>query len=343
MCLIILKETPKARIPQHIIDNAEVINPDGFAILYLDDGQLIKTMDYTKCEALLDVDRPYVVHYRYATRGKIGSKYCHPYKINTHHHLFSNGTVGELGDKDICDTDIVADYLDFVPEQYWETMLSMTETRFLIVGKNLAVTTYGTWHEKDGIMYSKSNCFSKNIGFNLKSWSSNTTTCATPTSDASWWDEDYDDDELDYSDPAIATYYNRYEPYDNSSPSEDDWEELSLLAVYGTLKSSENNNILLKKAELIRCGKTQHKYPMEGGAYPIAYNNVGSGHQLEIEVYQLTDNKTKESVDNLEGHPHWYKREKVNVILENGERLNVWMYLQPKEHQPQNMTMIKHF
>jgi gamma-glutamylaminecyclotransferase len=337
MCLIILKETPTARIPDYILDNAETLNPDGFSVLYLDDGQLIKTMDYTQCVPLLDVDRPYAVHYRYATRGKVGSAYCHPYTIAPKTYLFSNGTVADLGSKDVCDTDVVAEYLGYIPKQYWDELLSMTETRFLIVDKKLTATTYGEWHERDGILYSKANCFSKNVGYNLKSWSYPTSyKNSISAADKSWWD---DEDEEDFDD------YEEWEvPAVTPVSDGNDWNGSTYLAVYGTLKEGEGNHYILNDSELIGCGETVNKFPMEDtGAYPIAYDNKGVGHNLQVEVYIVKDEHVQDAVDNLEGHPSWYKRQKTTIMLDDGQRLITWIYLQPKTYQPKDIKMIKHF
>lgn len=46
MCLIIHKPTADSIIPEFIIDNAERINPDGFGIVYTDNNECVRTMDY---------------------------------------------------------------------------------------------------------------------------------------------------------------------------------------------------------------------------------------------------------------------------------------------------------
>ena len=324
MCLIIHKPNATDRIPGLILSNAATINPDGFSILYLDDGELYKTMDYKQIDSLLDVNRPYIVHYRYATRGKVGVKHCHPYTIKTGIHLFSNGTVGNLGDKDTCDTDIVAEILGGIPQKYWEDVLSLTETRFAIVHPNLRLERHGLWHERDGIYYSKDNCFAKRtkIGYSWNDYSS----CGY---DDPWDDYSaYDDTDVVTNDTPIDDGYD-YDPHA-------DWLDVSHVAVYGTLKSDKGNHWLLGDSEFIAKGKTANKYPMICDGIPFVYNEPGTGHHIHVEVYDITDPTVAHDIDNLENHPDWYERHIVNIQLDNGDYVNAWMYLQPKHTR--NMT-----
>jgi gamma-glutamylcyclotransferase (GGCT)/AIG2-like uncharacterized protein YtfP/predicted glutamine amidotransferase len=157
MCLIIYKPNHKSKIPSKYLSNAKRINPDGFGILYLDNGELIKTLDYKSVDALVNVERPFVAHFRYATQGKINKKNIHPAPCAIG-HVFSNGTV-PLGCDKVSDTRVVAGYLESIPREHWATLLSMTDTRFVVVDKELEVLTYGKWYDKKGVFYSKDNCF----------------------------------------------------------------------------------------------------------------------------------------------------------------------------------------
>lgn len=317
MCLIIYKPTATDRVPELFIDNAARINPDGFSILYLDDGELYRTMTYTEIDALMDVNRPYVVHFRYATRGKVGVKHCHPYTITDNTHLFSNGTVGNLGDNNTCDTDIVAEILDNLPHRYWANALSLTETRFAIVHPDLSVERHGEWHLRDGIYYSKDNCFAKKTtyGYDWNGSGFGYERYSDP------WDDELDDDTPLDDEPYIDPIY------DDTS---EDWLGVTHLAVYGTLKSDKGNHWLLSDSQFIGKGKTGNKYPMVCEGIPYVYNEPGTGHHIHVEVYDITDPTVALDVDNLENHPDWYKRTIVNIQLDTGEYVNAWMYLQPK-------------
>ena len=123
MCLIIHKPIKTDRIPADYLDNAKRKNADGFGITYTDTFETIRTMDYALADKLLDVDRPYVAHFRYATRGEINEANCHPFDITTDSIIYSNGTVAQLGNKTTCDTQVVADILYKIPRQYWRDIL----------------------------------------------------------------------------------------------------------------------------------------------------------------------------------------------------------------------------
>jgi len=157
MCIIIHK--PQAGVLNtDITSTAEYLNQDGFGIVYLDTLTVHRTMDYKKAREWVASERPFVAHYRYATKGKVNRASCHPYPF-TGGLLVSNGTVESLGDKDVCDTEVIAKYLGTVPVDYWPQLLSMTPTRFCIVHKSGEVDRHGNWFERDGVYYSKDSCF----------------------------------------------------------------------------------------------------------------------------------------------------------------------------------------
>lgn len=154
MCLIIYKKTATTVVPDEIITQTALENRDGFGITYLDTMQTTRTMDYVRAELMLQQERPYIAHYRYATRGKVGKDMCHPYRFSKG-WLYSNGTVDGLGSSTVCDTQVVADFLSNMPKRHWKQLLAMTPTRFAVVEKSGLVSLHGNWIEKDGILYSK--------------------------------------------------------------------------------------------------------------------------------------------------------------------------------------------
>ena len=102
MCLIIYNSNG-SKVPEHHIRTAHENNPHGFGIMWAQNGE-VKTH-----RALLDADEivdimndmegiPYVVHFRYRTRGPISKDMAHPFKVlskkNDGHDLFMmhNGT-----------------------------------------------------------------------------------------------------------------------------------------------------------------------------------------------------------------------------------------------------------
>ena len=310
MCLIIHKPKAGSVIPDQYITNAENINPDGFGITYLDGvkPETHITMNYDEARSFIKQQRPFVAHYRYATVGDVNESNCHPFKFNGN-YLYSNGTVAKLGNKKKSDTKVVADYLSKIPNQYWHMVLSMTETRFAIVNDKCRVKRYGEWHVKDDIYYSKNNCFfAKKIGYNSyynhKGWD------VTPYDTADAWD----DDEFHLDD-------------------DDDFQRNHFIAVYGTLKHGECNNSLISGSNFIGTGVTADKYPMQyavglGGHkdIPYVYDIEGTGHQIQVEVYEVDDPLMREDIDILEGHPIHYTRKQVDIELDNDEVISAWLY-----------------
>jgi len=312
MCLIIHKPKATSKIPDSYIDNAETINPDGFGITYLDGiiPETHYTMCYQEARSFINQKRPYVAHYRFATVGDINETNCHPFKFMGNNYLYSNGTVADLGNDKLCDTKVVADYLTKTPQQYWHMMLSMTDTRFAIVNHKCRVKRYGQWHKRDGIFYSKANCFHKKIVGYTKYWDTNKS--CSPTDDWSF----HDDDILD-----------------------DDFEDNNFIAVYGTLKHGESNNTIISGSNFIGTGKTMLRYPMQYdvNAYgskgiPYVYNLPDNGEQIKVEVYEVDDPYMREDIDILEGHPTHYTRKQIDIQLDNDECVSAWLYFSADNH-----------
>jgi len=162
MCLIIHKPKNK-RIPAEYIRNAMQLNPHGFGITWLDNGETERTLDYANIERLLDTDRPYVCHFRFATVGKVNKPNCHPFEITNapRYVIYSNGTVDGYGNVHCSDIRMIADkVLGTMHRNKWVPFLQQSDTRFAIVDTiNGKVQRINHWHEKDGIYYSKANCF----------------------------------------------------------------------------------------------------------------------------------------------------------------------------------------
>lgn len=309
MCLIIHKPDANSKIPNEYIKNAENINPDGFGITYLDGPvpETHTTMCYDEAHDLIIEERPFVAHYRYATVGDVNEHNCHPFSFGTNHWLYSNGTVADLGDKNKCDTKVVAEYLNKTPKQYWHMMLSMTDTRFTIINDKCRVKRYGKWHIKDGIYYSKNNCFfKKSVGYNTyydsKGWAFDPNDAVNP----------YYDDDFDY---------------------DDDFESNNFIAVYGTLKHGESNNALISGSNFVGTGVTVDRYPMfysvDNRGYkgiPYVYDYPDEGNQIQVEVYEVDDPLMREDIDILEGHPTHYTRQQIEIRLDNDELVTAWLY-----------------
>ncbi|WP_456402146.1 gamma-glutamylcyclotransferase family protein [Persephonella sp.] len=98
----------------------------------------------------------------------------------------------------------------------------------------------------------------------------------------------------------------------------------NLIFVYGTLRKGFGNHRLLENAEFLGIGRTKEKYKMTANGIPFVSKNEPVSYIIG-EVYKI-DDKTLKRLDELEGHPDWYKREKVKIILETGKEVEAWIY-----------------
>lgn len=102
-------------------------------------------------------------------------------------------------------------------------------------------------------------------------------------------------------------------------------EENQLVFVYGTLKTNQPNNYLLKDSEngsakLIGHGKTSESYPLIIATRyntPYVLKAPGIGHQVNGEIYSI-DDKMLQTLDELEDHPNLYEREQVKIHSVDG-------------------------
>lgn len=335
MCLIIHKPTAELVIPDTYLDNAEQINPDGFGIVYTDTNECVRTMDYNYARELILAERPFVAHYRYATRGVINKQSCHPYHVANYMRLFSNGTVANLGDKQTCDTAVVAENLKRIPSKYWSDLLSMTETRFAITHPDGTVQRHGIWHEKDGVYYSKNNCFytrKSYIGYHYGDPYSSRS--ASTHADA--WADDWDDYGVENTLSPNDTDEDDYSVYD--------WQGVELVAVYGTLKAGKANHRLMQgiDTEYVGAGLTVNKYAMQNHGVPYVFKHR-SRDQIAVEVYRVPEELDRADIDALEGHPTHYKRELIDVELLDGSTVTAWLYFGHDTYYDPHMTHIQNY
>lgn len=163
MCLIIVKEKGKY-VSHEVIRRAAEVNKDGLGIVWLDDFTI--TYHKSKAYKLLVTDRPYVAHFRYATVGKVGKDNTHPFKCgDTNEYLMMNGTIRGLGNKDICDTKVLANMIGYMPRDMWSDQLSMFSSRFVSVDveqKKYEIFNRDLWTEYEGVLYSKDEVLENN-------------------------------------------------------------------------------------------------------------------------------------------------------------------------------------
>lgn len=108
------------------------------------------------------------------------------------------------------------------------------------------------------------------------------------------------------------------------------------VAVYGTLRSGYGNHFLLGGVECLGTGLTQERFTMLSSGFPVCLRDPEESEdfktQVVVEVYDLSSHPRPEQVlrrlDNLEGHPDWYKREVIRINM-GDEVVEAWMYIMP--------------
>jgi gamma-glutamylaminecyclotransferase len=291
MCLIIHKPKGK-RVPTNILDKAMQVNPDGLGIINVSNyTRPYKSLDYAGAHDLINIDDELIIHFRYATKGKVSLQNIHPFRIpQTCSWIFSNGTIDGFGNDEHSDIAEFAEVLgDITPNaefDTWRKLCELTDNRFVIFdfdSNNLV--RIGKWHERDGVYYSKANCFPS----------------------------------LPPSSPYRGSYGKRL------LPSYKKELRRHTVAVYGTLKNGFGNHQLLESSYWAGDGKTVHAFPLEIDGLPYLHDASGVGHRVDVEVYEV-DDATLADLDRLEGHPHFYKRRKTWITMEDWSNCEAWVY-----------------
>ncbi|MBB5349447.1 gamma-glutamylcyclotransferase [Desulfoprunum benzoelyticum] len=102
-----------------------------------------------------------------------------------------------------------------------------------------------------------------------------------------------------------------------------------LVFVYGTLKKGFSNHRLLTGAEFVGAAQTLEKFAMYySTGTPIVLKEEAVS-PIFGELYRV-DEKILAALDSLEGHPDWYRREQVDISVDDGgqgKRLETaWLY-----------------
>lgn len=95
--------------------------------------------------------------------------------------------------------------------------------------------------------------------------------------------------------------------------------------VYGTLKRNQPNHKLLTdhtngNATFLIDGNTIDRYPLLIGTrynIPFLLNVNGTGNRINGEIYNVDENMLRR-LDELEGHPHYYLRQQIDISENNG-------------------------
>jgi gamma-glutamylcyclotransferase (GGCT)/AIG2-like uncharacterized protein YtfP len=159
MCVIIVNQKGKS-ICEDIIKTSSRLNPHGLGIIWLDNFEVTyhTSSEYKK----LFTNRPFIAHFRYATKGAVNRDNTHPFRCgnNKNEWLMMNGTIHELGDSKTCDTKVLANMLGDMSRDKWDGELSKHECRFVTVNtktKSFQMYNKHLWTKHDDVWYSKDN------------------------------------------------------------------------------------------------------------------------------------------------------------------------------------------
>jgi gamma-glutamylcyclotransferase (GGCT)/AIG2-like uncharacterized protein YtfP len=115
-----------------------------------------------------------------------------------------------------------------------------------------------------------------------------------------------------------------------------------LLFVYGSLKKGFDNHSLLKKyAKRLGKAHTVKKFGMfedSFGNYPYLIDTPLS--KIKGELYQITRAELMQAIDEFEGAPDYYQREKIEVKSHHGVN-RAFVYIQSNTKVPDNQEPLK--
>jgi gamma-glutamylaminecyclotransferase len=101
-------------------------------------------------------------------------------------------------------------------------------------------------------------------------------------------------------------------------------EPKHLIFVYGTLRKGHCNHHLLKDASCYGVGSSEACFAMYlKNGYPYITSSE-SRYPIVGELYSVDDD-TLAQLDKFEGHPRYYERREIAVIV-GEDRYNAWMY-----------------
>ena len=112
--------------------------------------------------------------------------------------------------------------------------------------------------------------------------------------------------------------------------------------VYGSLKRGFDNNDILKDAQYLCKAETVRSFAMfeeTSGNYPYLLKNRNKGYsKIKGELYKIYRKDILEKIDNFEGAPDYYKREKIKVKTSKKEKLVQTYFFTndiiPKDQEP---------
>ncbi len=102
--------------------------------------------------------------------------------------------------------------------------------------------------------------------------------------------------------------------------------EKNLVFVYGTLKQGFSNHRYLAGSKFLGTGRTVERYAMYASGIPFVVMTEPIS-EIHGELYEV-DDFTLETLDDLEGHPDFYRREQAEICLDDGSQpdIKAWIF-----------------
>ena len=174
MCLIISKEEG-SDISREFIENVRKKNPHGWGILYHNragEAKVAKGLDmesfWEKYSQFVKYDAECIIHFRYATKGKVNKANAHPYKVlggDKPIYLMHNGTIsiegaqkgGKYSDTRVFIRDVLTPMLGHIKDPHkfirtkhfdflMESVAGDNNSRFVLFDHEGSLF-YGGWHK----------------------------------------------------------------------------------------------------------------------------------------------------------------------------------------------------
>lgn len=166
MCIIIINPKSK-KLPSGVAKRSAKKNPDGLGITWLDTYEVSYHLS-KEYKILEQTDRPFIAHFRYATVGRVCKENTHPFVCgkNKSELLMMNGTISNLGNKEVCDSRMLAVQIGDKPRHTWKEVLEKYDSRFVTINtrnKTYQIYNKHLWTQKDEVWYSKDNVLQTNL------------------------------------------------------------------------------------------------------------------------------------------------------------------------------------
>lgn len=109
-------------------------------------------------------------------------------------------------------------------------------------------------------------------------------------------------------------------------------QEKVYIATYGSLRLDMQNFHVNNRGggQYIGTGKTEQNYDLfrYGGSYfpSVSLTHSENNKPVVVDVFEAPVSGLTGAYDGLEGYPHFYNRTQIPVILEDGHRVEAWIY-----------------